>query len=247
MTVHGASTTRGQSPKSIKVFTVRPLLRIQESVYGWELTLTCFGLIMSSQQQLLDVTYDPLRLNSTALILSGYDPSDPYSPQQSAKCELQALWPAIYGDVYFFNGCLYDSDGNIIFNQCCSTPDINHSGLTVNPYYDPRSAASCQQSFGPDNSLSVDTTIYLKGSWITDNGDALYKQLQARCRAVAWVFGPNTDIETDGSSARIGQYESQYQANFSVSSFSADSCVGQAIASAGGPEGVVCDSVPGDV
>jgi hypothetical protein len=201
---------------------------------------------MSPQQQLLDVKPDPSEPNnnSTALILSGYDPSDPYSPQQSAKCELQALWPAYYGDVFYGeNGCLYDSDDNIIFNQCCSAPDINHSGPTVNPYYDPRSAVYCQQSFvGPDDGFWVNTDIYIKGSWITDNGDALYKQLQKWCTADAWAFGPNTTIVTDVSSARIGQFESQYLARLIVSSFSADSCVGQAIASAGGPQGVVCDS-----
>jgi hypothetical protein len=91
---------------------------------------------MSPKQQLLDVASDPSNLNSTALILSGYDPSHPYSPQQSPKCELRASWPANHRDIYFgADGCLYDSESQKILNQCCATPDINNTGPIVNPYF----------------------------------------------------------------------------------------------------------------
>jgi hypothetical protein len=102
---------------------------------------------MSPKQQLLDVASYPSNLNSTALILSGYDPSDPYSPQLSPKYELQASWPTYYVDIYFeADGCLYDSENKTIFNQC-STP-VNNYGPTVNPYYNPRII-----QFGPNTAI----------------------------------------------------------------------------------------------
>jgi hypothetical protein len=203
--------------------------------YVWlEITLTCFGLTIFSKRQLDVISDDPY---STALILSGYDSSDPYSPQQSAKCELQARWPANYGDVYFgADGCLYDSKSNKIFNQCCSTPDINNSGPTVNPYFDPRPAASCQRTPGIG---FVHFEIYSKG-WITDNGDALHKQAKGCGLMTGWSFGTNTDIQTDGSSAHIERYRPQYLAMFNLPATFKSGCVGRAIASAGGPKGVDC-------
>jgi hypothetical protein len=239
MKVHGATTTRGQSTISMKILTVRLLLRI----HVWKcvqlgITLTCFGLIMSPQQQLLDAASNSSNPDSTALILSGYNHSDPFSPKQSAKCELQASWPANYGDVYFgADGCLYDSESNKISNQCCTTPDINRSGPTVNPYFDPRPAASCQRT---RTQHFIYFQIYTKG-WITDNGDAL-QNLANECGGpvTKWSFEPNTDIETDGSSAKIGLFEAQYLASFLLPETLPENCVGQAIASAGGPEGVIC-------
>ncbi|KAN0070372.1 hypothetical protein V8E54_011241 [Elaphomyces granulatus] len=207
---------------------------IYQSFY--KITLACFGLTISSKRQ-LDVASDPSNPYSTTLILSGYDSSDPYSPQQSAKCELQARWPANYGDVYFgADGCLYDSNSNKIFNQCCSTPDINNSGPTVNPYFDPRPAASCQRTPGFG---FVHFEIYSKG-WITDNGDALHKQAKGCGLMTGWSFGTNTNIQSDGSSADIGRYRPQYLAKFNLPATFKSGCVGRAIASAGGPKGVDC-------
>ncbi|KAN0070384.1 hypothetical protein V8E54_011253 [Elaphomyces granulatus] len=195
------------------------------------------GAISNIYQSFYNVASDPSNPYSTTLILSGYDSSDPYSPQQSAKCELQARWPANYGDVYFgADGCLYDSNSNKIFNQCCSTPDINNSGPTVNPYFDPRPAASCQRSPGFG---FVHFEIYSKG-WITDNGDALHKQAKGCGLMTGWSFGTNTNIQSDGSSADIGRYRPQYLAKFNLPATFKSGCVGRAIASAGGPKGVDC-------
>jgi hypothetical protein len=111
----------------------------------------------------IDVASDPSQPDSTVLILSGFDSSDPYSAQQAATCELNARWPSNYGDVYFgADGCLYDSGGNRIFDQCCSTPDSNNNGPTINPYKDPRPA--------PTPSLRVDINLQLTS---VDGGSGL--------------------------------------------------------------------------
>jgi hypothetical protein len=188
------------------------------------------------QPTIIDVASNPSNPYSTALILSGYNSSDFWSSQQLGKCELQARWPANYGDVYFgVDGCLYDSGSSKIFDQCCSIPETN--GLTVNPYLDPRPAASCQRQ---NTQFVAEFKIYSKG-WITDNGDDLYRQAEGCKDMSEWDFGTNDSIEIDGSSAGIGKYKAQYLAKFNhVPTFNSE-CVERAIASAGGPEGVQCN------
>jgi len=51
---------------------------------------------MSPKQQLLEVASDPSNLNSTALILSGYDPSDPNSRQNMNFRQAGPLFMVIF-------------------------------------------------------------------------------------------------------------------------------------------------------
>jgi hypothetical protein len=85
--------------------------------------------------------------------LSGFPSNHTNTIQEKATCELQARWPANYGDVYFgADGCLYDSSSNKIFDQCCGTPDPNNNGLTINPYAAPPPPAPTQTSGNHDGS-----------------------------------------------------------------------------------------------
>lgn len=71
-------------------------------------------------RNLLDVASDPNEPYGTALILSGFDSSNDNHLHVSATCQLQARWPADYGDIFFGpDGCLYDSGNNPIFDGQC--------------------------------------------------------------------------------------------------------------------------------
>jgi hypothetical protein len=186
----------------------------------------------------LDVASDPSKANDTVLILSGFNLSDPFSAQQAATCELNAVWPSNNGDVFFgADGCLYDSTNTKIFDQCCSTPDSSNNGPATNPYRDPRPAASCQRTPGIG---FVHFEVYSKG-WITNNdGSAFKKQAQGCGLLTGYGFGTNNAKEKDGSSANIGTYEAEYLSKFNLPLTFKSGCVGRAIASAGGPQGVDC-------
>lgn len=95
-------------------------------------------MIMWCHQLDINITSDPSQPYSTALILSGFDATNNNSLKATAAFQLNARWPANYGDVHFgADGCLYDSSGNKIFNQCSETSDPNNSGPTTNPYCAP--------------------------------------------------------------------------------------------------------------
>jgi hypothetical protein len=176
-------------------------------------------------------------LNNTVLILSGYNSSDPYSNQQMPTCQLQAYWPSYFQDIYLkADKCLYDAGNQRIFNQCCSSLDSKNSILTINPYRDPRPAASCDRKWSP---VFVTFNIYSKG-WNTDNGAKLRKQIQGCGAITGWSFKSDTAIQTDGSSANIGKYEAESETAFNLPITFETGCVGRAIASAGGPQGVEC-------
>lgn len=69
--------------------------------------------------------------NNTATIYAGFS-GDSSQYKVQAGCKLSAVWPHNYGDIYFgADNCLYDSQGNRIFGQCCET---NHDMVT-NPYW----------------------------------------------------------------------------------------------------------------
>ncbi|KAI5461913.1 hypothetical protein BGZ63DRAFT_423235 [Mariannaea sp. PMI_226] len=175
--------------------------------------------------------------NSTELILAGFDSDKKFDANATATCELQAYWPNSYGDIYFgADGCLYDSQSNRIFNQCCVPPDANNSGEVINPYLDPRPAASCDRSY---KVLWIKFEIHIKG-WVTDGGQELWKQV-AGCGALTGKgFGANADVKTDGSDQHIGDFRSEYVMTFNLPATFKTGCVGRAIVSAGGPQGNFC-------
>ncbi|KAI5465761.1 hypothetical protein BGZ63DRAFT_113210 [Mariannaea sp. PMI_226] len=71
---------------------------------------------------------------STVTIYAGL-PSDTTNKMVTPGCQLDALVPASYGDVYFgADGCLYDSSSTQINGQCCRNPPTTPIQV-VNPYY----------------------------------------------------------------------------------------------------------------
>jgi Meiotically up-regulated gene family len=102
---------------------------------------------MWCHQRDINISSDPSQSYGTALILSGFDATNNNSLKSTAAFQLNARWPANYGDVYFeADGCLYDSSGNKIFNQCSETSDPNNSGPTTNPYCAPAPPSPSQVS-----------------------------------------------------------------------------------------------------
>jgi hypothetical protein len=75
---------------------------------------------------------------------------------------------------------------------------------------------------------------------MTDGGTSFKEQAKGCGLMTGWGFGSSNSIETDGSSAGIGRYETQYWSEFNLPATFKDGCVGRAIASAGGPNGVHC-------
>ncbi|KAI5460953.1 hypothetical protein BGZ63DRAFT_425415 [Mariannaea sp. PMI_226] len=195
------------------------------------------GSISNVYQSFYNVMSNTDDQYGTTLILSGFDSNDKLDPNVKATCQLQARWPSNYGDVYFgADGCLYDSQSNKIFNQCCSTPDINNSGDVVNPYSDPRPAAACNRTPGFG---FVHFEIFMKGSWVGD-GSELWKQVGGCGLLTGKAFGTNNDIHTDGSDQNIGEFRSDYLMKFNLPITFKSGCVGRAIGSAGGPQGRFC-------
>ncbi|KAH7165227.1 meiotically up-regulated gene family-domain-containing protein [Dactylonectria macrodidyma] len=132
------------------------------------------GNIAGVYESSYNVASDPDQPYSTALILSGFDSSSDNRLHATATCQLQARWPANYGDVYFGqDGCLYDSGSNKIFDQCCSTPDVNNDGPTTNPYVASAPPDSSQSSGNHDgssicSSISKDTCLAAASRYIDD-------------------------------------------------------------------------------
>ncbi|KAL6405177.1 glycoside hydrolase family 18 protein [Ilyonectria robusta] len=132
------------------------------------------GSISSVYESSYNVASNPDEPYSTALILSGFDSSVDNHLHALATCQLQARWPANYGDVYFGeDGCLYDSESNKIFDQCCSTPDVNNNGPATNPYAPPAPSDSEQDHGNHDGSaicasISKDTCLYAAARYVDD-------------------------------------------------------------------------------
>ncbi|UKZ74675.1 hypothetical protein TrVFT333_002345 [Trichoderma virens FT-333] len=195
------------------------------------------GPIANVYQNFYNVASTQGQASSTALILYGYDSSDPYSTQQKATCQMNARWPSNYGDVFLGeDGYLYDAGGNKIFDQHCSTPDVNNQGPTINPYRDPRPAASCKRE---DDVIAIGFTIRAK-DWITDGGAALKKQVQGCGAVTLWQAGTDNEVEVDGSFANIGSFRADFAVSFALPITFKTGCVGRAIGSAGGPQGNFC-------
>jgi hypothetical protein len=145
-----------EPPKSIKVLTVQsPVFNLKRiKIFS---PATNYALLTTSVH--IDIASNPSQPYSTADILSGFNNTDQNSLKATATCQLNARWPANYGDVYFGNGCLYDSSGNKIFDQCCGPPDPNNSGLTTNPYCAPAPPSPSQVLFNKDGS-SICSSIH---------------------------------------------------------------------------------------
>ncbi|KAF7547422.1 hypothetical protein G7Z17_g7743 [Cylindrodendrum hubeiense] len=132
------------------------------------------GSISSVYESSYNVASDPNEPYSTILILSGFDASIDNQLHSKATCQLQARWPANYGDVYYGeDGCLYDSQNNKIFDQCCSPPDINNSGPATNPYVPPAPPNSDQYRGNHDGSsicasISKDTCLSAASRYVDD-------------------------------------------------------------------------------
>jgi hypothetical protein len=205
---------------------------------------------------------------STATLYGGFDSAVTIAGNVQPGCELDARWPANYGDIYFHadDGCLYDSSSthalypkpltdkhrasllshslsratltlpisdSKIFDQCCTASTTTQ---VSNPYV--KVAASCNRTPGFG---FTHYEIYSNG-WITDGGEALHNQVNG-CTGVSvtlWEFGINESQQQDGSAANLGTYTSQYLATFNIDLLVKDGCIGRAIHSAGGPDGVVC-------
>ncbi|KAM0205538.1 hypothetical protein ACHAPQ_010433 [Fusarium lateritium] len=96
------------------------------------------GNNFNAYESTYSVNLDLNKPNSTALILSGFDGSNDNHLHSTASCQLLAVWPSTYGDVTFAkDSCLYDADGNKIFDQCCASPDGDNNGPVINPYVAP--------------------------------------------------------------------------------------------------------------
>src|ERR1700722_3753888 len=123
-----------KTPTTIKVLAVRsPVFNLKRiKIFSHA---TNYALLTTSVH--IDIKPDPSKPYSTADILSGFNNTDQNSLKAMPTCQLNARWPADYGDIYFRDGCLYASSGNKIFDQCCGPPDPNNSGLTPNPYCAP--------------------------------------------------------------------------------------------------------------
>lgn len=108
------------------------------------------------------------------LILSGFDANNDIHLHSTATCQLQARWPANYGDVTFGeDGCLYDAGNNKIFDQCCSSPDPNNSGPATNPYVAPAPGDTSQDHGDHDGSaicrsISKDTCLLAASRYVDD-------------------------------------------------------------------------------
>ena len=145
-----------KTPTTIKVLAVRsPVFNLKRiKIFS---PATSYALLTTSVH--IDIESNPSKLNSTADILSGFNNTDQNSLKAMPTCQLNARWPADYGDIYFRDGCLYDSSGNKIFDQCCGPPDPNNSGLITNPYCAPAPPSPSQVSFNKEGSsicLSID-------------------------------------------------------------------------------------------
>ena len=133
-----------KTPTTIKVLAVRsPVFNLKRiKIFS---PATSYALLTTSVH--IDIKPDPSKPYSTADILSGFNNTDQNSLKAMPTCQLNARWPANYGDVFFEDdGCLYDSSGNKIFDQCCGPPDPNNSGLTTNPYCAPAPPSPSQVS-----------------------------------------------------------------------------------------------------
>ncbi|KAM5383716.1 hypothetical protein ACJZ2D_001705 [Fusarium nematophilum] len=132
------------------------------------------GSISSHYESSYNVASSPDEPYSTVLILSGFDSSLDNHMHSKATCQLQARWPANYGDIYFGeDGCLYDSQSNKIFDQCCSPPDVNNSGPTTNPYCPPSPPDAHQDHGNHDGSaicasISKDTCLSAAQRYVDD-------------------------------------------------------------------------------
>ncbi|KAL9563853.1 hypothetical protein ACKAV7_012025 [Fusarium commune] len=132
------------------------------------------GSISNVYESSYNVASSPGETYNTVLILSGFDSSNDNHLHAKPTCQLQARWPANYGDIYFGeDGCLYDSQSNKIYNQCCSPPDSNNSGPTTNPYCPPAPLDSEQDHGDHDGSaicasISKDTCLSAAMRYVDD-------------------------------------------------------------------------------
>ncbi|KAF2494892.1 hypothetical protein BU16DRAFT_618860 [Lophium mytilinum] len=174
---------------------------------------------------------------STTPIYAGFDATDVFSENVTPGCLLSARWPANYGDVYFGDdNCLHDSSGAVIYNQCCAAGAEAAAASVANPYRSPLPAASCER----DNAiLYIKFRIWSK-DWVKDGGAALRHQVSGCGALTGWYQSDSTDHKGDGSGNNIGQYQADDYVSFNLPTTFKTGCVGRAIKSAGGPDGVKC-------
>jgi Meiotically up-regulated gene family len=164
MEVHGVTAMQGQSPTFMEVFTVwSPVLPEEDQDFS---PATNYALLTTSVH--IDIASDPSQPYGTANILSGFNNTSQNSLKATATCQLNAQWPATYGDVYFgADGCLYDSSSNKILDQCCGPPDPNNSGLITNPYCAPAPPSPSQvtsNNHGSSICLSINSDSCKSGA-----------------------------------------------------------------------------------
>ncbi|RSL61888.1 hypothetical protein CEP54_006026 [Fusarium duplospermum] len=132
------------------------------------------GAISGVYESSYNVASSPDEPYGTVLILSGFDANNDIHLHSTATCQLQARWPANYGDVTFGeDGCLYDAGNNKIFDQCCSSPDPNNSGPATNPYVAPAPGDASQDHGDHDGSaicrsISKDTCLLAASRYVDD-------------------------------------------------------------------------------
>ncbi|KAN0073530.1 hypothetical protein V8E54_008750 [Elaphomyces granulatus] len=151
------------------------------------------GAISDMYGSFYNIASDPSQPYCTANIISGFNNTSQNSLKATATCQLNARWPATYGDVYFgADGCLYDSSSNKIFDQCCGPPDPNNSGLATNPYCAPAPPSPSQVSFNKEGSsicLSIHSDSCKSGAQrFQDN--TVYHQYTSS----VWPDSTGTDI-----------------------------------------------------
>ncbi|CEJ82139.1 hypothetical protein VHEMI02224 [[Torrubiella] hemipterigena] len=173
---------------------------------------------------------------SRTLILAKYDQAERYNRVGKPGCLLEAHWPRNYAKVIFRqDGCLYDEGGNIIEGQCCKDIAAN-TVETINPYRDPRPAASCERTPGLG---FVYFELWTK-DFVNDGGARLWQEIKGCGLLTGRGFGTNRDLKRDGSNQNIGEYRADYLMHFNLPAVFKFGCVGRAIHSAGGPEGFFC-------
>jgi len=78
--------------------------------------------------------------NSKVTIHAKFNGGDTTDQNVVAGCQLDAVWPRNYGDIYFGeDNCLYDGSGKSISNQCCTS---STTSSVANPYYQSKPAST---------------------------------------------------------------------------------------------------------
>lgn len=203
--------------------------------FTWIYTVARMGWLVANLYTPADVNADQ-GPTSRALILAKYDPAQRYDRVGKPGCVLEAHWPRNYAKVIFRqDGCLYDEGGNIIDGQCCKNIAAN-TVETINPYRDPRPAASCERTPGFG---FVHFELWTK-DFVNDGGARLWQEIRGCGPLTDRAFGTNHDHKRDGSDQNIGEYQADYLMHFNLPFFFKFGCVGRAIHSAGGPVGFFC-------